>query len=72
MTHPLMINGRQYTTRMMTHHQIINGLQDAAAALYIFFSVCTMRNTFNSILKLAQFCSKIQEFNTFYIFFSCD
>ena len=32
MTHPLMINVRQDTTRMMTHHQMINGRHDAAAA----------------------------------------
>ena len=31
MTHLLMINGRQDTTRMMTHHQMTNGRHDAAA-----------------------------------------
>ena len=32
MTHSLMINGRQNTTRMMTYHRMINGRQDDAAA----------------------------------------
>ena len=31
MTHLLMINGRQDTTRMMNHHQMTNGRHDAAA-----------------------------------------
>ena len=30
MTHPLMINGRQDATRMMTHQRMSNGSQDAA------------------------------------------
>ena len=32
MTHPRTINGCQDATKMMTHHQMINGRQDVAAA----------------------------------------
>ena len=32
MTHPLMNNGRQDATRIINHHQMINGRHDPAAA----------------------------------------